>query len=127
MALNILIVDDSSVMRTMIIRALGLTRLPVREVHQASNGLEALEVLSRQWIDMALVDINMPLMDGIELITRIREMPEFTDLPVIVVSTESSSTCIEKLERGGARFVHKPFSPEKLKQTIVEMTGVTSG
>lgn len=127
MALNILIVDDSSVMRVMIIRALGLTGLPVKEVHQASNGEEALEVLARQWIDMALVDINMPIMDGIELISRIREMPEFTDLPVIVVSTESSSTRIARLEKEGARFVHKPFSPEKLRQTIVEMSGVSIG
>ncbi len=124
MALNVLVVDDSSVMRTMIIKALGLTGLPVQDIHQAANGQEALEVLARQWIDLALVDINMPVMDGDELISRIRQMPEFLDLPVIVVSTESSSTRIAMLENVGARFVHKPFAPEKLRATIVEMTGV---
>ena len=124
MALIILVVDDSAVMRTMIIKSVGLTGLPVQEIHQASHGQEALDVLARQWIDLALVDINMPVMDGIELISRIRQMPEFIDLPLIVVSTESSSTRIAALEKEGARFVHKPFSPEKLRATIVEMTGV---
>jgi two-component system, chemotaxis family, chemotaxis protein CheY len=124
MALNILVVDDSAVMRTMIIKAVGLTGLPVQEIHQASHGQEALDLLARQWIDLALVDINMPVMDGAELISRIRQMPEFIDLPLIVVSTESSSTRIAALEKEGARFVHKPFSPEKLRATIVEMTGV---
>ena len=124
MALNIMVVDDSSVMRTIIIKALGLTGVPVHEIYQAANGLEAVEILERQWIDMALVDINMPVMDGVELISRIRHMPELAELPVIVVSTESSTTRIAMLEKDGARFVHKPFSPEKLRSAIVELTGV---
>jgi two-component system chemotaxis response regulator CheY len=127
MALNVLVVDDSAVMRTMIIRAIGLSGLPVKEVFQAGNGEEAIEVLSRTWIDLALVDINMPVMDGIELITRVRELPDLKDLPVVVVSTESSTTRIAQLEEKGARFVHKPFSPEKLRTAVVELTGVTCG
>lgn len=127
MALNVLVVDDSAVMRTMIVRAIDLSGLPVKEIFQAGNGREALDVLSRTWIDLALIDINMPVMDGVELIKRVREMPEFKDLPVVVVSTESSTTRIAQLESMGARFVHKPFSPEKLRITVVEMTGVACG
>jgi two-component system, chemotaxis family, chemotaxis protein CheY len=124
MALNVLVVDDSAVMRSMIIKALGLTGLPIREFSQAANGEEALEILTHQWIDLALVDINMPVMGGVELIARIRETPELKDLPVVVVSTESSTTRIAELEQKGARFVHKPFSPEALRSTVVELTGV---
>jgi two-component system, chemotaxis family, chemotaxis protein CheY len=124
MALNVMVVDDSSVMRTMIIKALGLAGLPIREVHQANNGQEALEVLAKHWIDLALVDINMPVMDGMELIARVRALPELAALPIVVVSTESSTTRISMLQKDGTRFIHKPFSPEALKTTVVEMTGV---
>jgi two-component system, chemotaxis family, chemotaxis protein CheY len=124
MALNVMVVDDSAVMRMMIIKSLTLAGLPIREVHQAANGKEALEVLAQHWIDLALVDINMPIMDGVELIARVRAMPEFTTLPIVVVSTESSTTRISMLQKAGARFIHKPFSPETLKATVVDMTGV---
>jgi two-component system chemotaxis response regulator CheY len=125
MALNLLVVDDSAVMRAMIIRAIGLTGLPVNSVHQASNGQEALEVLGHEWIDLALVDINMPVMDGVELISRIRKTQETSNLPIIVVSTESSATRISMLEQQGAKFVHKPFSPESLRATVTDLTGVS--
>ena len=92
MALNILVVDDSSVMRAIIIKTLHLSQLPVGEVHQASNGQEALKVLDGKWIDLALVDINMPVMDGEEMINRLRQNPATVGLPVIIVSTEGSNT-----------------------------------
>jgi CheY-like chemotaxis protein len=122
MALNVMVVDDSAVIRARIIRAFHLGGPPIREIHQAGNGQEALEALARNWIDLLLVDINMPAVDGIELIARIRKMPEITDLPAIVVSTESSSR-LSMLQKEGARFVHKPFSAEILRATVVEMTG----
>ncbi len=125
MALNVLVVDDSSVMRSMIIKTLTLCGLPLSEVHQASNGVEGLDVLDRNWIDLALVDINMPVMNGEEMIKKVRAMPETTDLPIIVVSTESSETRIDSLRRQGTGFVHKPFTPEILRETITKMTGVT--
>ncbi|HEX30388.1 TPA: response regulator, partial [Candidatus Poribacteria bacterium] len=66
MALNILVVDDSSVMRSIIIKTLHLCGLPLGEIYQAVNGLEGLQALEENWIDLALVDINMPVMDGEE-------------------------------------------------------------
>jgi two-component system chemotaxis response regulator CheY len=92
MALNVLVVDDSIVMRSMIIKTLTLSGLPLAEVHEASNGREGLEVLGDSAIDLAVIDINMPEMSGEEMIEHVRRTPATTDLPIIVVSTESSQT-----------------------------------
>ncbi len=124
MSLNVLVVDDSAVMRSMIIKTLRLSGVPLNEMYQAANGIEALRVLKENWIDLALVDLNMPVMSGEELIDELRKDPATEKLPVIVVSTEGSQTRIERLRSGGAEFVHKPFTPEKLGQTIVKITGV---
>jgi two-component system chemotaxis response regulator CheY len=123
MALNILVVDDSSVMRAMIIKTLRLSQLPLGEVLEAPNGQEALKVLDGKWIDLALVDINMPVMDGEEMISRLRQNPVTEDLPVIIISTEGSETRKEVLMQKGARFVHKPFTPETLRDTILKTLG----
>lgn len=125
MAFNILVVDDSAVMRTMIVRTLKMTGVPIGELYQAGHGGEALEVLESHWVDLALVDINMPVMNGEELIERVREDPLTRDLSVIVVSTESSEARIERIKSHGAEFVHKPFTAESLRQTILGVTGVS--
>lgn len=125
MAFNVLVVDDSSVMRAIIIRTLNLSGLPIGEIYEAGNGQAALGVLESSWVDLALVDINMPVMNGEELIERMRANPAMADLPVIVVSTESSQTRINSLRGKGIQFIHKPFTPEKLKETIISLTGVT--
>jgi two-component system chemotaxis response regulator CheY len=126
MAFNVLVVDDSAVMRTMIIRTLNMTGVPIGEVYQASNGRDALDLLAGAWIDLALVDINMPVMNGEELIERVRQDPLTRDLSIIVVSTESSEARIERIKSGGAAFVHKPFTAESLRQTILGVTGVNN-
>jgi len=123
MALNILVVDDSKVMRAMIIKTLRLSQLPLGEVLEAPNGQEALRVLDGKWIDLALVDINMPVMDGEEMIDRLRQNPVTEDLPVIIISTEGSETRKEVLMQKGAGFVHKPFTPETLRDTILKTLG----
>jgi len=123
MAFNILVVDDSSVMRAIIIKTLRLSQLPLGEVYEAANGQEALKLLEGKWIDLALVDINMPVMDGEEMIKRLRQNPATADLPVIVVSTEGSETRIGGLVQKGAGFVHKPFTPESLRGIILKTLG----
>ena len=125
MALNVLVVDDSAVMRQMIIKTLGLCGIPLGDVHQAGNGKEGLEVLDRSWVDLVLVDINMPVMNGEEMITKLRENPQLKDTAVIVVSTDGSATRIEMMQKKGAGFVHKPFTPELLRDTIVQTTGAS--
>ena len=125
MALNVLVVDDSAVMRTMIIKTLGMAAVPVGEVHQAANGQEGLDALKEHWIDLGIVDINMPVMDGEEMIQRMQADPNVADTPVIVVSTEGSETRINRLVQIGAKFIHKPFAPETLRDIVAEITGVT--
>ena len=123
MPLNVLVVDDSAVMRAMVIRGLEMTGVEWGEMHQASNGKEALDLLEANWIDLALVDINMPVMNGEELVTAMKEKPEFADIPIIVISTEGSQTRIERLERKGAKFIHKPFTPEVVRGIVDEIAG----
>jgi two-component system, chemotaxis family, chemotaxis protein CheY len=125
MALNVLVVDDSSVMRSIVIRTLRMSGLQINEIHQAQNGKEGLDILGKHWIDLVFVDINMPVMNGIEMIDSVRRIPELSDLPMIVVSTESSATRIEMLKQKGIGFVHKPFSAEMLRESVIHLTGVT--
>src|ERR671923_2651259 len=124
MVLNILVVDDSAVMRAMLIKTLRLSGLPLNDIHEASNGEEALRLLDQHWIDLALLDINMPIMTGEEMLARVRQNPETAALPVIVVSTEGSETRIAALRQQGAEFVRKPFTPETLREIALSMIGV---
>ena len=125
MSLNILVVDDSSVMRTMIKRTLDMCDLGIGEIYEASNGQEGLDCLDQNWVDLVLIDINMPVMTGNEMIARMRDNPDHKETPVIVVSTEGSETVIERLEQQGIKFIHKPFSPETVREIMKEITGVT--
>ena len=127
MSFNILIVDDSQAMRSIIQKTLRLSGLPLGELYQAGNGAEALQMLEENWIDLALVDINMPVMDGETMINHIRENPDTVGLPIIVVSTESSETRIERLREKQVTFIHKPFAPEDLRETVFNLTGVEYG
>jgi two-component system chemotaxis response regulator CheY len=126
MALNTLVVDDSTVMRSIIIKTLKLSGLPLGEIWEAKNGEEGLRLLHDQWIDLALVDVHMPVMDGEEMLTRLRKIDQYENLPVIVVSSESEPSKIEKMLKLGATFIHKPFTPEILKEVIVAVTGVSN-
>lgn len=125
MSLNVLIVDDSAVMRSMVIRTLELAGLATGEIHQAANGEEGLKALEDNWVDLVLVDINMPVMNGEEMIDRMRANPVWKDLPVIVISTEGSQTRIEAIRKKGAEFIHKPFSPEAVREVVNDMIGTS--
>lgn len=124
MALNTLVVDDSAVMRSIIIKTLKLAELPLGDIWEAKNGEEGLRVLQDNWVDLAMIDIHMPVMDGEEMLTKIRANDQYKNLPVIIVSSESDPARIEKMMTLGATFIHKPFTPEVLKEVIVEVTGV---
>ena len=119
MRFNILVVDDSSVTRALIIKTLRLCELELGDIHEAADGQEALRVLGNKWIDLALVDINMPVMDGEEMIDRMRSNPATSGLPVIIVSSERSQVRIQGLIRKGVVFVQKPFTPESLGDAIL--------
>jgi two-component system chemotaxis response regulator CheY len=124
MPLNVLVTDDSAVMRAMIVKTLRMSGLDLGDVVHASNGAEALAVLDAQWIDLAMVDINMPVMDGLELLKQIAQRPYAGGLRTIVVSTEGSDPRIAQVRAHGAEFVHKPFSPEDLRDVVLRVTGM---
>lgn len=124
MSLRILVVDDSPVMRKMVIRTLGMSGLPIEAIHEASQGREALDVLAREdGINLGLFDVNMPVLNGEELVMLVRAEPKTADLPVVMVSTEGSVERIERLKRLGAAFIRKPFGPEALLDAIISATG----
>lgn len=127
MSINVLIVDDSAAMRSIIQKTLHLSGLSLGEVYQAKNGAEALQVIEENWIDLALVDINMPVMDGETMINHVRENPDTADLPIVVVSTESSEARIVQLRAKQVEFIHKPFAPETLREAVYQLTGVEDG
>ncbi len=124
MAINILVVDDSAVMRRMIIKTIKLCGVEIGNICEASNGLEGLELLQKRWLDLLFIDVNMPVMDGIEMLDKIRENPLTSDIPVLIVSTESNEDRIKVIDQHRAGFVHKPFTPEILREKILEMLGV---
>jgi len=95
------------------------------KIQKKRHGQQFLNMLPAINPDIVLIDINMPVMNGIEMIESIRKIPELSDLPMIVVSTESSTTRIDTLKQRGIGFVHKPFTAEMLRNSVIQLTGVT--
>jgi two-component system, chemotaxis family, chemotaxis protein CheY len=124
MAYNILIVDDSAVTREILTRTIRLSGMPVGEVFHAANGQEALKVLEEKWADMVFTDINMPVMDGLELVGELHKRDDWEQLPVVVVSTEGSSSRVEDLQKIGiAGYIRKPFTPKQVATMIEKVMG----
>ena len=125
MALNIMIVDDSPVMRTFIRKVVCLTGLDMNEFFEAGDGQDALNFLREHWTDLVLTDINMPRMNGEELLRRKGEDELLRDIPVIVVSTDSSQARIQRMLALGAKgYISKPFLPEVLRDEVEKVMGV---
>jgi len=125
MALNILIVDDSALTRKAIRRVIDMVGVDTERVLEAENGKEALETLETESVDLVLADLNMPVMDGMEMIYHMRGNESTKHIPVVIVSTESSTTRIERLMADGAKdYLHKPFKPEQVKEIITRNVGV---
>lgn len=124
MAINVLVVDDSVVMRSMLIRTLRLSGLPMTEVYQAGNGADALVILREHPVDLALVDLNMPVMSGEQLIDAVKSEPSLAGVSLVVVSTEGSRTRVDALADRGIALVHKPFTPEQVRQAVLQSLGV---
>lgn len=128
MAYSIMIVDDSETIRAVLERSLNMTRLSIDKIMQAVNGKDAIEKLAESWIDIVFTDLHMPEMDGVELIDTMAAHPEYNDIPIVVISTEGSSTRITELKKKGIKgYLRKPFTPEKLKETIINTLGDWNG
>ena len=122
---NILIVDDSATVRQMVKRTLAMSGLDVDEIYEAGNGIEALARLADHHVDVMMVDINMPTMNGIQLLERIKQSERWKDIPIVIASTEGSQTRIDQLRRDGAfGYVRKPFKPEQVRDVLMPLLGV---
>ena len=100
-------------------RALEIAGVPVSQVYQARNGQEALDLLQREWVDLVFVDINMPVMNGVELVRRMRTMELLKSIPVIVVSTDCSTRRMADMKEAGVQaYLTKPITPEELKSIV---------
>ena len=124
MSINVLVVDDSAVMRAMILKSMRMSGLPLGETYQAANGQEGLEALGQHWVDLVIVDINMPVMNGEQMIDHMRENPDMMDIPIVVISTEGSKSRLDRLQDKGAAFIHKPFTPEMIRDTVKQIMSI---
>ncbi len=126
MSINILVVDDSKTVRAVIEKTLRLSGITIGNIYHAGNGKEALEVLKNNWVDLVLTDINMPVMNGVELIEEMSQDELLKTIPIAIVSTEGSQTRVEELKAKGVKaYLRKPFTPESLKNLVVELLGVS--
>lgn len=125
-SLTVLIVDDSAMMRAMIKRVAHLTDIPIAQVLEAGNGVEALQQLEAHAVDVLFTDINMPLMTGPELLREVIKRDEWKHIVRVIVSTDGSAARRE--EMAGLRahaYLEKPFRPEVMRDVLAQI--VNSG
>ncbi|MHB8907962.1 MAG: response regulator [Syntrophales bacterium] len=125
MSFNVLIVDDSFSMRSVIKKVLSMSGFHMDQCYEAGNGREGIAVLEKEWVDVIISDINMPVMNGLEMLRQLKEHPDYQNIPVIVISTEGSDDRINEAFCNGAKgFIKKPFLPEDLKKILHDVLGV---
>ncbi|MBB6479011.1 response regulator [Spirochaeta isovalerica] len=121
MAKKILVVDDSAAIRqsvTFVLQQEGY------ETIEAADGAEGLEKIKGSAVDMVVSDVNMPNMDGITMVSKIRELSEFRFIPIIILTTESQSSKMEEGKAAGATgWIVKPFTSDKLLAVVKKLLG----
>jgi two-component system, chemotaxis family, chemotaxis protein CheY len=123
---QVLLVDDSPVMRSFLKRALSVCGFPVGSFLEAGDGKQALDVLSRETPDLVLTDINMPVLDGEGFLRALRQIPAHQNLPVVVVSTDATEGRVMRLlELGANGYLSKPFEPERLANLLSRVLGTS--
>jgi two-component system chemotaxis response regulator CheY len=117
--LDVLIVDDSAAIRKILQRVLRQTDLNLGEINEAGDGTEAVEILKNRTFGLILSDINMPQMDGLQLLARIKEMDHLKNVPVIMITTEGGQgKVMEAVQLGATGYVRKPFTAEQIKEKL---------
>ena len=113
---KLLAVDDQKVMRELIS---GVLSQEGHEVILAEDGVDALNIAREQVVDMVLTDINMPNMNGISLVSKLRRLDNYQKIPIIMLTTESSDFKKDKAKRMGADgWLQKPFDPKRLIKAV---------
>lgn len=120
MALDVLIVDDSAAIRKILHRVLVQADVRLGKVFEAGDGNEALEKLKTEKVGLILSDINMPNMDGIEFLTRLKADSAHKTIPILMITTEGSQAKVmQALELGAAGYVKKPFTADHIKEKLM--------
>jgi two-component system chemotaxis response regulator CheY len=116
---DVLVVDDSAAIRKILQRVLRQTGMAIGTVHEAGDGQEALELLKGHKIDLVLTDINMPKMDGLQLLSAMKVSPQWNSIPVMMITTEGGETKVgEAVRLGAAGYVRKPFTADQIKEKL---------
>lgn len=115
---NILVVDDTEIMLDYLKISLQKCAFRFEQIYTANNGQEAIDVLCRTQVDLVVTDINMPILDGIELLKYMNNHPIFKDIPAIAVTTEPTEKLYNMLTLWGHGFLKKPFKINMLEQQI---------
>ena len=119
MGVQILVVDDSAAIRKILQRVLRQTGMPIATIIEAGDGEEALATLGAQGADLVLTDINMPKMDGLQLLGRMKAAAAWQLIPVIMITTEGGETKVaEAVRLGAAGYVRKPFTADQIKEKL---------
>ena len=124
MAYNVLIVDDSAAMRALVRKVLTISGLELGKCFEGANGLEALEILQQNWIDLVLADLHMPEMDGAALVKALRQNHLWQSIPVVLITTERRPAVLAPFfEYGIQGYIRKPFQPEDIKEKLQNILG----
>ena len=119
---NVLIVDDSAALRKILQRVLRQAEIPLGNLYEAGDGLQALEAMKANSVDLVLSDINMPNMDGLQLLAQIRANPQWQDIRVIMITTEGNQARVmEAVGLGAAGYVRKPFTADQIKEKLLSL------
>jgi len=119
MPANVLIVDDSATIRKMLARVLRQNEVIRGSIFEAGDGVQALEVLENHPVSLVLSDINMPNMDGLEFLKRMRAKGDWAKIPVVMITTEGSEeTMLEAMQAGASAYVQKPFTANQIKKKL---------
>jgi two-component system chemotaxis response regulator CheY len=117
-----MIVEDSPTMRQLIVSA--LKRIAQLEIVEASDGVDALKKLPGQKFDLVLTDINMPIMDGLKLVSLLKSNPLYREIPVVIITTEGAAEDREKgLALGARAYISKPIQTNALLKVVREILG----
>lgn len=117
-----LIVDDSSIMRKIVERTLRQAGVELGKVYEATTGVEGLEKLASNAVDIILSDINMPEMDGLQFLRELRAKNLAPQVPVVMITTESSEQQVKEALLAGAQgYLRKPFTVDQIKDRILPL------
>ncbi|MFC1742427.1 response regulator [Candidatus Riflebacteria bacterium] len=118
---NILVVEDSLMLRKVACFPLEKEK---HKVFEANNGIEGLEIVYKEEIDLIFTDLNMPGMDGFEFIKQLKENEKYSNIPIVILTTEGKKDMIMKgLSLGANSFLQKPIKPDLMLKEVAKLLG----